>query len=137
MPLTTHPADEADAAFAREAHHGAYRDVVTRQFGAWDEQVQDGFFDRSWDDHDHEIILRDDVPCGYTSVECGDDHIHVREFVIHPAFQGQGIGTAFWIRQARRYGNTVLELGCGTGKIALPLAEAGFDMTGIDFSESQ
>ena len=95
MNITTRPAAETDAAFAREAHHGAYRDVVIRQFGAWDEQVQDGFFERSWEDHRHEIILHDGVPCGYTSVEFNDDYVHVREFVIHPAFQGQGLGTAF------------------------------------------
>ena len=95
MPVTTRPAAEADIAFAREAHHEAYRDVVIRQFGAWDEPVQDGFFDRSWQDRDHEMILHDGQPCGYTSVEFLDDSVHLREFVIHPAFQGQGIGTAF------------------------------------------
>ena len=95
MRFTTRPADKTDAAFVREAHHRAYRDVVLRQFGVWDEQVQDGFFERSWRDHHHDIILRDGVRCGYTSVEFNDDYVHVRELVIHPAFQGQGLGTAF------------------------------------------
>lgn len=35
---------------------------------------------------------------------------------------------------ARRQGKTVLELGCGTGRVAVPLAEAGLAVTGVDFS---
>lgn len=30
------------------------------------------------------------------------------------------------------YGRRVLELGCGTGRVAIPLAEAGYDVTGIE-----
>jgi len=30
---------------------------------------------------------------------------------------------------------SVLELACGTGRVAIPLAEAGFSVTGIDYSE--
>lgn len=43
---------------------------------------------------------------------------------------------AFWLRQARRFGDPVLELACGTGRVALTLAKAGFKVTGIDISES-
>ncbi len=42
----------------------------------------------------------------------------------------------FWIRQARKYGEPILELACGTGRIAITLAEKGFQVTGIDISES-
>lgn len=41
----------------------------------------------------------------------------------------------FWIAQARRYGGPVLELGCGTGRISIPLARE-FQVTGIDISDS-
>lgn len=41
---------------------------------------------------------------------------------------------AFYLRQARRTGGPILELGCGTGRVALPLAQAGFEVTGLDLS---
>lgn len=40
----------------------------------------------------------------------------------------------FWQRLAAAAGGPVLELGCGTGRIAMPLARAGVDLVGIDRS---
>lgn len=34
------------------------------------------------------------------------------------------------------YGNPTLELGCGTGRVTIPLAEQGVDITGLDLNES-
>lgn len=41
----------------------------------------------------------------------------------------------FWLAQARQFGGPVLELGCGTGRIAIPLAQAGLEVTGLDMAE--
>jgi SAM-dependent methyltransferase len=41
----------------------------------------------------------------------------------------------FWKEQAATAGDPVLELGCGTGRVAIPLARAGSNVTGIDNSE--
>jgi SAM-dependent methyltransferase len=38
----------------------------------------------------------------------------------------------FYLKQARRLGGDVLELACGTGRITIPLAEAGVSITGLD-----
>jgi SAM-dependent methyltransferase len=35
---------------------------------------------------------------------------------------------------ARRAGSPLLELGCGTGRLLIPLAEAGYRVTGVDLS---
>jgi SAM-dependent methyltransferase len=41
----------------------------------------------------------------------------------------------FYIGLARRFGGPVLEAMCGTGRLLLPLARAGIEVTGIDSSE--
>ena len=40
----------------------------------------------------------------------------------------------FWRRAAQAAEGPVLELGCGTGRVSLPLARAGIDLVGIDRS---
>jgi ubiquinone/menaquinone biosynthesis C-methylase UbiE len=42
---------------------------------------------------------------------------------------------AFWRNVARNTGGRVLELGCGTGRIAIPLGRAGVSLVGIDRSQ--
>ena len=42
---------------------------------------------------------------------------------------------AFYCNAARKYGDPVLELGCGTGRITLAIAEAGYRVMGLDISE--
>lgn len=42
---------------------------------------------------------------------------------------------AFWRRLAAAQDGPVLELGCGTGRIAAPVARAGVELVGIDRSE--
>ena len=38
----------------------------------------------------------------------------------------------FYVQIARRYGGPVLELGCGSGRVAFELAQAGIEVLGID-----
>jgi SAM-dependent methyltransferase len=40
----------------------------------------------------------------------------------------------FYLEEARRSGGPVLELGVGTGRIAVPVAAAGIDVVGVDLS---
>jgi SAM-dependent methyltransferase len=40
----------------------------------------------------------------------------------------------FYIEQARQAGGPVLELGCGTGRVLVPMLEAGAEVCGIDSS---
>lgn len=46
-----------------------------------------------------------------------------------------GGDVAFYARLARETGGGVLELACGTGRLALALAEVGLEITGVDISE--
>lgn len=40
----------------------------------------------------------------------------------------------FYVEEAQASGSPVLELGCGTGRITFPIAEAGLSITGLDRS---
>lgn len=42
--------------------------------------------------------------------------------------------SGFWLAQAQISGGPILELGCGTGKLSVPLADAGFSVVGLDSS---
>ena len=42
--------------------------------------------------------------------------------------------SGFWQALAATAGGPLLELGCGTGRVLLPLARAGHDITGLDLS---
>lgn len=42
----------------------------------------------------------------------------------------------FYLEYAQETGSPVLELACGTGRILIPLAEAGFEVYGIDVSDN-
>jgi SAM-dependent methyltransferase len=41
----------------------------------------------------------------------------------------------FYLRSAAAAAGTILELGCGTGRILIPIAESGHAITGVDTSE--
>ena len=41
----------------------------------------------------------------------------------------------FYVAEARKAGGTVVELGVGTGRIAVPVASAGVPVIGVDSSE--
>ncbi len=43
---------------------------------------------------------------------------------------------SFWLDIISAFGDPVLELGCGTGKVTIPIAEAGYSIMGIDLSEA-
>ncbi len=40
----------------------------------------------------------------------------------------------FYVEMAQKMGGPVLELGCGTGRVLIPTARAGIDITGFDYS---
>jgi SAM-dependent methyltransferase len=52
-----------------------------------------------------------------------------------PVVQRRLQDVAFYRDAAREFGDPVLELGCGTGRVTMALAEAGNRVTGLDLSE--
>lgn len=43
---------------------------------------------------------------------------------------------AFYVEEAQKAGSPVLELGCGTGRVTLPVAQAGVEIVGLDMAPS-
>src|SRR5260370_12894058 len=52
-----------------------------------------------------------------------------------PVVSGRLQDVAFYRDAARDFGDPILELGCGTGRITMALAEAGKRITRLDLSE--
>jgi SAM-dependent methyltransferase len=64
----------------------------------------------------------------------GQPSLHVAAYdLLHPEVPG-GDDIAFFRALAEQVEGPILELGCGTGRVAIPLAEAGFDVVGLDRS---
>jgi SAM-dependent methyltransferase len=57
------------------------------------------------------------------------------EFYDHTPLYRTRADIPFYVEEARRAGS-VLELGCGSGRILIPTAEAGVPITGLDLSDS-
>jgi 2-polyprenyl-3-methyl-5-hydroxy-6-metoxy-1,4-benzoquinol methylase len=49
-------------------------------------------------------------------------------------FANRGHEIPFFLKQAKSAGGAVLEVACGTGRITLPIARAGIEITGLDIS---
>ena len=52
-----------------------------------------------------------------------------------PIVRGRAQDVAFYRDAARDFGDPILELGCGTGRITMALAQMGKRITGLDISE--
>jgi GNAT superfamily N-acetyltransferase len=99
-----------DLEFARRTHHAAYHGVVVRQFGSWDREMQDRFFQQGWTRAPHQIVLLHGRSIGVISVENLDDHIFIHEIQILPEFQKKGIGSRILgdqLAKARQVGKLV------------------------------
>jgi SAM-dependent methyltransferase len=63
------------------------------------------------------------------------DHNNLEEFadpVNYDRADSSDVGVAFYSALAREAGGSVLEVACGTGRVAIPIARLGFSVTGVD-----
>jgi SAM-dependent methyltransferase len=60
----------------------------------------------------------------------------VAEFYDHVTPYADVRDIEFYLDLARSNGSNVLEIACGTGRVLIPMARAGVQMTGLDLSES-
>lgn len=96
------PATDADKEYFRRLNELSYRDVVTQQFGAWDDDLQSRNFDLKWPDQAFEKIFEGDTLVGGIRVQEFPDHIQIMEIQIHPNHRGRGVGTMVLEQEIRR-----------------------------------
>jgi SAM-dependent methyltransferase len=71
---------------------------------------------------------------GLKPVDCHDLYRDGRHYDSHVSDFVDDID--FYFRQIKRYGQPVLELACGTGRVTIPLAEREIEVSGLDVSDS-
>ena len=65
-----------------------------------------------------------------------DEYGRIAELYDHVGLYRDRPDLDFYLDAAREAGSPVLEIGCGTGRVLIPTARAGIEITGLDFSPS-
>jgi SAM-dependent methyltransferase len=65
-----------------------------------------------------------------------DEYAPIAELYDHVVLYRDRPDVGFFVEAARAAGSPVLEIGCGTGRVLMPVARAGIDIVGLDASPS-
>ncbi len=93
LDLQLRTATSEDHTFLCDLNRLAYEDVVTRQFGVWDENAQRQRFDSKLERAAFRIVELAGRPVGAVWSSEHDDHIVLHELLVLPEFQNRGIGS--------------------------------------------
>lgn len=63
-----------------------------------------------------------------------DEYGAAAEYYDYVQVYAERADVAFWVDAAKESGGPVLELGCGTGRVRLPIARTDIEITGLDAS---
>ncbi len=97
MHVTLRDATENDKEFLYALNRAAYQQVVIQQFGKWDDEWQQAYFNQKWLNSHYRIIeyaKNDDVnPVGTIWLTQYSDHVFLNEIQLLPPYQNHGIGS--------------------------------------------
>lgn len=96
MPSTRYelqPCTPDDRGWAYALKAEAYREVVERQFGSWDEPFQQDLFAQQWNPAISHRILIDGRSVGLLALRETADEIRVDEIQFSLEWRGKGLGT--------------------------------------------
>jgi SAM-dependent methyltransferase len=65
-----------------------------------------------------------------------DEYANTAEFYDHISTYRERQDLSFFVEMAAASAGPMLEIGCGTGRVLLPIARAGLEITGMDMSPS-
>ena len=94
MRYTFRQCIEGDRAWAYALKSEAYREVVERQFGPWNEEFQRSLFKTRWSPTTSEIVLVDGEAVGLIAVEDRRTELWLDEIQVSFEWRGKGIGSA-------------------------------------------
>lgn len=83
---------EADRDWAYALKSEAYREVVERQFGPWNEKFQRELFTARWNPGISKIILVEGTAVGLLASEVRNDGVWLDEIQLVKAWRGRGLG---------------------------------------------
>jgi ribosomal protein S18 acetylase RimI-like enzyme len=93
-PMRFESVTESDKEYFRALNRACYEDVVSQQFGHWDDEHQNHSFEMKWSENNFRKIYVDDALVGGVWIDDNPEFIQLREIQIHPTYQGRGIGIA-------------------------------------------
>jgi SAM-dependent methyltransferase len=70
------------------------------------------------------------------NVRATDEYASIARLYDHVVAYRDRPDVGFFVEAARDAGSPVLEIGCGTGRVLIPIARAGVDIVGLDASAS-
>ena len=92
-PFAIRRATPADYSFVAALNERSYREVVLRQFGAWDRDFQNDKFEQKWRRGPYRIVVEGGRPVGAFLLEEHPDHLFLADIQIDGPAQGRGLGT--------------------------------------------
>jgi ribosomal protein S18 acetylase RimI-like enzyme len=96
------PCTEVDRDWAYTLKSEAYREVVERQFGPWNEPFQRELFATRWNPAMSRIIVVGGAPVGLLALEERNDGLWLNEIQIIKAWRGVGLGSLIIYDLVRR-----------------------------------
>lgn len=102
MDLHLRPAGVEDHAFLERLNREAYEELVTRQYGSWEDASQRARFARKLQSLQFRIVLLGDQPVGAIASTEHEGYIFLNELLILPEFQNRGIGSRILAGELRR-----------------------------------
>ncbi|HVT72906.1 MAG TPA: GNAT family N-acetyltransferase [Lacunisphaera sp.] len=88
------PCRDSDREWAYALKSEAYREVVERQFGPWDEPFQRALFNARWKPEASQVIVMAGAAVGLMVLEDRDGELWLAELQLVPEWRRRGLGSA-------------------------------------------